>query len=716
MLSPDLISGITFWVFKSLWESRDETYKVLSERLKQIIFYASKEYQANYISRHGFVEQEDFRPSVELARIYVSPSLIDQIMPIHPLAKKVIPHQEIDYLKGLNLLWDGVELATKYKHLIIRGETGIGKTTLLKKIGIEAFNTGNHNLINAHIPVFIQTADCPNGEFDLQVLIEKEFEVCGFPEHQAFVDSALKKGKLLILVDDLDIIAIDRRDHIMLKIKDFADLYKANRIILVGRKSKRPHPLPHFHTVNLLGFSSTQAQSYINRIHQVQYEEKLPQAICQNIWNQISERNKATKLIVYNPYYLSIVLSLYQASRDKISSTTALYEKILSNFLTGNGYIDSCQSTSRPMDARLKILAEIAYVCLKSGRSSFHKAEIYKLYATIQKRQKISDNSANFSLQREEHLADFIVYVDKNLCQFDNFLLQKLLVAHHLMRSFKALDESIDQFLDVHAWQDVFIFLSGMQGADHLISLLQNSVLKKVNSPHLTQFTAWISQVSEQVSISANETANRCHVIFMVFEIMLIFGDRTPDRIVISNILKQLKEIFSLLDPESPILGLKKLHSQIERRSRSTHFIDPNVMRGLSTEGLLDLANILAQRASSDSLIGIENVKRLTTIIQHLRHKLSGKAMSTYHRKVCKKNLYRLWVKSLGITEGDLDFTARDLQSFYLYCRGIHLIIQCINEAFFVSGRLQKDVIQTLFKPVAQVKPLIVVPPLSTTL
>ena len=368
------------------------------------------------------------------------------------------------------------------------------------------------------------------------------------------------------------------------------------------------------------------------------------------------------------------------------------------------------------MESRLKILAEIAYVCLKSGRFSFHKVEIHKLYATIQKRQKNSECSINSSLQREEYLADFVVYVDKNLCQFDNLLLQKLLVAHHLMGNFKALDESIYQFLDTPAWNDVFIFLSGMQRADYLISLLQNSILTKIKSPHLTQFLSWIAHVSEQVSISTNETANRCHVTFMIFEIMMLFGDRSPDRTIISNILQQIKQIFSLLDPECSFSGVRKLNPKIGYQSRISHFIDPKIMRGLSIEGLLDLANILAQRASSYSLISLDNVNRLSAIIQHLRQQLDGKTMSIYHRKVCEKNLYRLWIKSLGITEKDLEFTTRDLQSFYLYCRGIHLIIQCLDEAFYVSGHLQKEVIQTFFKPVAQVDHLITVPPLSTTL
>jgi hypothetical protein len=716
MLPPDLISGITFWIFKSLWESRDETYEAINHRLKQSIFYASREYQANYISRHGFVKQDDLNLSVELERIYIAPSLIDQAIPIHPLSKKTIPYREIDYLKSLGFLCDGVDLAAKYKHLIIRGQPGIGKTTLLKKIGIEAFNTNNHNLVSGHIPVFIETAKCLDDDFDLEALIAKEFEVCGFPEHQAFVDSALKKGKLLILVDDLDIISIDRRDYIMLKIKDFTDLNKANRMVLAGRKSRRPHPLTHFHTVNLLGFSSTQAQGYINRIHQIKFEEILPPANCQDIWHQISDRNKTTKLIAHNPLYLSIVLSLYQPSKKQVSSRTTLYEKILFNLLNSNGYSCIERNSSQTAEDRLKILSEIAYICLKSGRLHFRKAEIHRLYAAIRNRNQARSDSPDFVLQREEYLANFIVYVDKSFCQFENLLLQKFLTAHYLSENFKALDESIDQFLDIPSWHDVFIFLSGMQGADHLISLLQDGIVNKIKSPHLTHFLTWISQISENVSISPDKAINRCHVTFMIFEIMLLFDDRSTDRTIISNILQQIKEIVSLLDPEYHLQGLKRQQIEPAYHARISHFIDPKLMRGLSIEGLLDLADSLAQRASFHSLIDGHNSKRLSTTIHHLKQHLSGKTISIYHRKVCEGNLYRLWIKSLGITEEDLNFTTQNLQSFSLYCHGIHLIIQCLDEAFYVSGNLHKDAIKAILRPKNQVKQLTASPALPANL
>jgi hypothetical protein len=702
MIPPDLISGITFWVFKSLWESRDETYKLLSQRLKKSIFYASKEYQANYIACHGYIEQEEFKSSVELTKVYIPPTVVDQNIPTHPLEKKVVYHQEIDYLQNLGLAYEGIEIAQKYRHLIVRGEPGIGKTTFLKRLGLEAFSEAHHNLSNAHIPVFIQTTKSTDQDFSLLKMIEQEFEIRGFPECDGFVESALKKGKLLLLIDELDTLPIERRDHIIQKLKDFSDLYRNNRIVITGRKSKRPHALTQFQTISILGFSSTQAKRYIAKVYQIQYEDNISPEDCQQIWQQIGESGKATKLLTHNPFCLGAILSLYQPTTRSFSSTTILYEKLLSNLLNTNIYpaaLDpSPKDLNTTLETRTDILAEVAYTCLKSGRLDFHRAEVSQLYASITKRKSIDlDSTSNFTDLREDYLANFIVYVNKNQCQFSNLLLQKLLVANYLMGNPKALDETIEQFLDSPAWKDVFIFLAGMQGADYLLSVIQDSVSSKIDSPQLKGFMSWIATISENVCISPNPAINRCYAVFMVFEVILLFGDRSQDRYIISKILKQMNKIMTLLDPACQILSAPNTRHKTSQTVSTSNFIDPMIIRGLSLDRLLDLAAILASKAESYRLIQANNSFQLNAMIHRLKQQLVGKDVSSYHRKVCEKNLYGLWVNSLGITDNSLDFTTRDLQSFYLYCKGSYLIIQCLKEAFYVSGNRRKDIAQTLF-------------------
>ncbi|WP_035986640.1 NACHT domain-containing protein [Leptolyngbya sp. KIOST-1] len=701
MISPDLISGITFWIFKSLWESRDETYKLLSQRLSQSIFYASKEYQANYIARHGFIRQEEFRPSVSLPKLYVSPSLVDQEIPASPRAKASVCYREIDYLKKLNLTYESGELTEQYKHIVIKGESGIGKTTFLKKLGLEAFRTKENQASNGCIPVFVQVAQCLKDEFNLQTMIEEEFKICGFPEYKDFVDSALRRGKLLILIDEIDAIPNQFKDGIVGKIKSFSDLYKNNRVVVACRKSLKTQALTQFHTINILGFSSAQAQKFIFKATQVQSGEVLPASACQKIWHRIGENDKATKLVVHNPFCLSIVLSLYQDSVCKLSGRTILYEKILSNLLGTSispGTLNLfCKGSENSIEARLGILSEMAYVCLKSGRHYFHKMEIQRLYSAIVQKRSIQYDASDFASIREENLNDFIINGDESLCHFGNPLIQKILVSHYLMNSLKNLDEAINQFLDASEWKDVFIFLAGMQGADYLLSIIQKRVFSNINTSSLASFMGWVEAAAEEVCISSNQAANRCYVAFMVLEIILLFGDRSHDQVVISSILKKIKELISLLDPGCQIIHSLNAKNVDIMKLGSSQYIDPKIMKGLSLERLLDLAVILSEKAQAYKLINQRNALKLLSTISRIRHQLEGKTVSAYHRKVCERNLYKLWMTAFGMPDTFPRFTTGDLQSLHLYCRGSCLIVHCLREAFYVSGKLQDDVVQTLF-------------------
>ncbi|PSR17293.1 hypothetical protein C8255_13370 [filamentous cyanobacterium CCP3] len=701
MISPDLISGIAFWVFKSLWESRDETYKLLSQRLNQSIFYASKEYQANYISRHGFIRQEEFRPSVPLTKLYISPSLVDHEIPAYSRNKSSIYYKEIDYLNKLKLTQSGDSLFSQHKHLIVKGDSGIGKTTFLKKLGLEAFSAEEDASVGGYIPVFIQMSQCFDKDIDFQNMIEEEFQICGFPEYEGFVESALRRGKLLILIDEIDAIPHQFQDDVLVKIKSFSDLYKSNRIILACRKSLDIKILTHFHSVNILGFGRSQIQKYIYKVNQIQYKEPVSAVTCQEIWQKIGEKDKATRLIVHNPFCLSIVLSLYQASAHRLSGRTILYEKILSNLLGTSispGTLDLAYKGSKnSIEARIGILSEMAYVCLKSGRNYFHKVEIHRLYGAIVQKRNLQYDQLNFASTREENLNDFLINASENLYQFSNPLVQKILVSHYLMSSLKILDESIDQFLDTPSWKDVFIFLAGMQGADYLLSIIQSRIFYNLKSPSLSNFMNWIEAVSEDVCISSNQAVNRCYVAFMVFEIMLLFGDRGSEQSIISSILKKIKEVISLLDPECHLIKSINPRSIDDIKLSSNHFIDPKIAKGLSLERLLDLAAILSQKAQAYKLINYSNSQRLLSTILHIRKQLEGRSMSAYHRKVCEKNLYMLWMNSFDMADSNFKFTTDDLQSFHLYCRGTCLIVHCLREAFYVSGKLQDNVIQALF-------------------
>lgn len=706
MITSGAIQGISLVIFKSLWETKDEAYKLLSQRLSQAIFYASEEYKENFILRHGFVRQEGFRPSVSLDNIYIEPHFIDQADLVRRAKEPHIPYEEIDYLVDLNLVSDGAELSHQYSRLIVKGEQGIGKTTFLKKIGLDALSSPGHSKLDKrYIPVFIQIAKQFNEELDLKAMIEEEFEACGFPEHEEFVESALRKGKLLILIDELDAAPLDLQDKLLLKIKDFSDSYSLNRFIITCRTFKKTHALSRFHETLLLGFSSYKAQQYIQS--SLDYEKPTEQER-QEIWKQLTGSGKTTKYIIHNPFGLSIALSLCQRGEHRILGQTFLYDKVLSNLIAIDAVTESFNDvTANPLNSfgtRLKVLSEMAYICLKSGRNKFHKMEIYRLYSAVLEKYSIQQNLPSIDYFKEEKLCDFIAFDDSGLCQFINPMIQRLLVAHHLMENFKSQDEAIERYLNDSDWKDVFIFLSGMQGVDYLLDSIQAQLSGYLKTERLSSFIGLIDHLSEQVNFSQDKVVNRCYAAFMIFDIIFLFAHRQHEQKIVAKILRKIRRIIDLLEPDSYVFSSMRPTFTGKPQLSIKHLIDPKILRGFSLERLFDLALILSKKSEEYGLIYSQESKMLFSTITRLKVQLKNKSMSSYHRKVCESNLYKLWLKALKVDEDMLQFTVDELQSIFLYYQSIFLIFCCMKEAFYISGRASREVGEILFSPRAMVE------------
>jgi len=82
-------------------------------------------------------------------------------------------------------------------------------------------------------------------QFDLKAALIEEFEVCGFPEADRFVEIALERGKLMILLDGLDELPQEQHNVAISQIQNFVDRYNKNRFLCTCRSAVH-HNLKQF--------------------------------------------------------------------------------------------------------------------------------------------------------------------------------------------------------------------------------------------------------------------------------------------------------------------------------------------------------------------------------------------------------------------------------------------------------------------------------------
>ena len=62
-------------------------------------------------------------------------------------------------------------------------------------------------------------------------LIAQEFQVCGFPDAEAFTKLSLSKGRLLLLFDGLEEVPSRNLNHVIEQIEAFATQYDKNTFV-----------------------------------------------------------------------------------------------------------------------------------------------------------------------------------------------------------------------------------------------------------------------------------------------------------------------------------------------------------------------------------------------------------------------------------------------------------------------------------------------------
>jgi len=327
------ISGIAVPVFQTLWGQGGKVLglfgKTLDKKAKQAIFNASRQYAQNYTERHGILKVLGMREPVSLESVYTTVQFLDDaairsfesvetLETVYREAKQR-SFQSKDCPKQA-----GITVANQKQYLMVLGSPGAGKSTFLRRMGLEALKGKKGQFKHARIPVLIELNTFNQGDVDIEHKIAEEFRICGFPAHQEFTAKALEQGKLLILLDGLDEVPTERMNQVIQHIQNFVDLHDKNRFIASCRVAAYRHNFRRFTDVAMAEFDDDQIKNFISN-----WFGREPQT-GQECWQKLNHKdNKAAKELTQTPLLLTLVCLLYQRSRKFPTNRATLYERAL---------------------------------------------------------------------------------------------------------------------------------------------------------------------------------------------------------------------------------------------------------------------------------------------------------------------------------------------------------------------------------------------------
>ena len=206
-MNEAIFSGVLAKIYEQVCEFLGETY----DDVKTEVENSYHRYDKSYRDRHGQLKVScvDMRKPISLDDVYVAIQFLNQHTALQyrssEEAEQAFRERNRRHFHSTSdKRQNGTQAANDEQYLMLLGGPGIGKSTFLRKVGLEALKGKDGNFKHQCIPVFLELKRFNEDQIDIEALITREFEVCGYPYPAQMTNAALKSGKLLILFDGLD--------------------------------------------------------------------------------------------------------------------------------------------------------------------------------------------------------------------------------------------------------------------------------------------------------------------------------------------------------------------------------------------------------------------------------------------------------------------------------------------------------------------------------
>jgi len=484
------------------WKSNN-----LDERTRQSIVQASQQYVQNYIALHGKVQVLGMRHTVDLDSIYTVVQLLEErdiwrFQSLDGLKKTFRQRQQGRFQSKEASKQTGISVANQEQYLMVLGGPGAGKSTFLRKMGLEALKGKKGQLNYRCIPVFIELKQFTDSNIEIETKIASEFESCGFPSPKEFTASALEQGRLLILLDGLDELPTQNRARAIERIQKFVEKFSENRFIASCRTAAYRSQFGLFSNVAIADFDNTQIEQFIGNWFQSEVDKQAGTA--QKCWKLLQKwENANAKELAQTPLLLTLLCLVYDKSQSFPNNPSELYGKALRILLEEWVAEKRLQRDEvfQEMDAQLEeiLLSEIAYQGFQADKLFFPQREVVEqiktfLAGNLNAPQHLDGEVVLNAIAVQQGI---LVERAQNVYSFSHLILQEYLTAKYI-KDKSLIEQLVTEHLTDEPWREVFLLVAGLMhgGADELLLLMEMEAQKFINTPKLSGLLPWADRIT----------------------------------------------------------------------------------------------------------------------------------------------------------------------------------------------------------------------------
>jgi len=499
-------------MIKSGWEGINKN-ELLNKDVGQLIkegkYLFLREYTQRYWDRHGMIKVLKMSKPMDLESIYINVKCLGNLVRDYydeNLENKYRESKQRRFNFRDDGKKDGLLLANQEQYLMVLGDPGIGKSTFLRKVGLEALKGNKDSYQHSLTPVLLELKNFKENEINIQVLIEEEFKICGFPNVEKNISNKLEKGELLILLDGLDEVPTANVNNVIEKIKDFVDRHYKNRFILSCRTAARTH-LRRFTDIEIVEFDDQQIQSFIEHWFSSELDRKNETA--KNCWELLQkEEYKSAKELAHTPLLLTFLCLVYDENQSFPTNRSRLYQDALrillekwsaEKRLPNRGLVYENLS----IEQEEILLSEIAYQNFVADKLFLEKREVVKqikdhLKQNLNAPQHLDGEKVLKTIEIEQGI---LVERARDIYSFSHLTLQEYLTAQYIYDN-DLIEETVKNYVTETRWQEVFLLVAGlMRGkADKLLLAMEKEAHNYLKTPlgqKLVPILQWADEMTK---------------------------------------------------------------------------------------------------------------------------------------------------------------------------------------------------------------------------
>jgi NACHT domain len=700
-----------------------------NQRLRQSVAKAISFYIQTYYQLHGRLKILGMREPVLLESIYTSVQFLEKadlwrFESIEDIEKAFRGSQKRGFQPKDCQKQDGLVVANAQTFLMVLGGPGSGKSTFLRRIGLEVLKGNTAQYQHSLFPIFIELKQFA-AEVDLAKVIVKQLQNCQFPDPNILAKKLLEKGKLLILLDGFDEVPTQQLDRATYSIQEFIKKYRTNRFIgscrTAAYRSYFKPAIPHsergyvisgdqpflrsldlneksrvsasenfefvvpdfkqFTEVFMADFGSDQIRHFIQNWFQAPDDLRLNTA--KKFWNLLEQPDyAAVRELAQTPLLLTLLCLVFDDAQYLPKNRATLYREALDILL--KTWAAEKRIQRDPIYRKFSIaleemmLSQLAYQTFVIDRLFFSRQEAAeKISIFLAKNLNTPQNlDALAVLNAIEIQQGILVERGQDVLSFSHLTFQEFLTAKYIIDE-GILEKHLQQHLTNSRWREVFLLTAGLShNADFLLREMTKKAESYIATPRLKSLLSWADREASSSSHPDKSTAKKTLAIALSIDLCL-------------DLDRDLDLTFELV--RTRLLARANVYALVhvlDRYLAHTFASDRALANGL------DLAHNLTKNKVFKDVNSLDLIEQLKLL--ELQFPLKNQSFAS--RCEFMEDLRLTWCKAVHLDPEWVKLSHDELVALSHYFYACELIVRCKEAAIFISPSVWLAIVESLVR------------------